>query len=354
MIPMLSSYIFPLATKYVSDVLNSGMLSEGEVVKKFEEKFEETFGLMKNSFVAVNSGTSALHLAIETLGVKGKILLPANTFIATGLAILYAGCTPVFCDILDDGTIDPKDVKNKIAHDAVAVIGVNWAGKRCRIEELQLICEQNGYLSLIIDAAQSLGMDVGGDITCFSFQATKHLTTGDGGGLWCRDSYDYMVAKELRWFGISKDTKTGLLGERDYDLDRIGFKYHMNDFSASLGLANLWNIKDRLSLYKTLASVYEKNLKAEMVIPVHIENSAFWAYPVRVDDVVRFTTFCRNKKVPCSIIHKGIDQNTLFGGLDYSLRNQRLWEATVTHLPIHTDMTVGDVEWICDEVNKYV
>jgi perosamine synthetase len=353
MIPMLSSYISPLATKYVSDVLNSGMLSEGEVVKKFEEKFEETFGLRKNSFVAVNSGTSALHLAIETLGVKGKILLPANTFIATGLAILYAGCTPVFCDILPDGTIDPEDVVRKITPDTVSIIGVNWAGKKCGYSALEAICFA-ATIPLIIDAAQSLGMDVGGDITCFSFQATKHLTTGDGGGLWCRDSYDYMAAKELRWFGISKDTKTGLLGERDYDLDRLGFKYHMNDFSASLGLANLWNIKDRLSLYKTLASVYEKNLKSLVAIPIHKENSAFWAYPVRVDDVVRFTKFCRDKKVPCSIIHRGIDQNKIFGGIDYRLSNQRVWEATVTHLPIHTDMANGDVEWICSEVNKYV
>lgn len=352
MINMLSSYISPQAYSFIKQTLDSGMISEGETVKRFETDFENIFDLERGSFVSVNSGTSAIHLAIEVLGVKGKILLPANTFIATGLAILYAGCTPVFCDILDDGTVDPQDVKNKITFDTVAVIGVNWAGKRCRIEELQDICNRSGQLALIIDGAQSLGVEVGGDITCFSFQATKHLTTGDGGGLWCADLGDAEVARELRWFGISKDTKSGLLGERDYDIDRIGFKYHMNDFSASLGLANLWNIQDRLSWYKTLAGVYEKNLKS--VIPVHTENSAFWAYPVRVDNVFRFTTFCRDKKVPCSIIHRGIDQNTLFGRMDYSLSNQRLWETTVTHFPIHTAMTIVDVEWICSEVNNYV
>ena len=146
---MFSSYISPLATKYVSGVLDSGMLSEGEVVRKFEHKFEKIFGLQKNSFVAVNSGTSALHLAIETLGIKGEILLPANTFIATGLAILYAGCVPVFCDILPDGTIDPDDVRSKIRMRTVAVIGVNWAGKRCQVDELETICNRNGIILII-------------------------------------------------------------------------------------------------------------------------------------------------------------------------------------------------------------
>lgn len=347
---MFSSYISPHAIDYVKGVLDSGMLSEGKAVKKFEEEFERIFGLEKNSFVTVNSGTSALHLALSVLGCKGKVLLPANTFVATGMAILYAGCTPVFCDILPDGTIDHRDVARKITSDTVAVIGVNWAGKQCNYEMLQQLCDVNSMF-LIIDAAQSLGMPVGGDITCFSFQATKHLTTGDGGGLWCKDPEDYRSAKSLRWFGISKDAQIGVLGEREYDMLWGGFKYHMNDYSAALGLANLRNIKDRLERYKILARVYKMELTT--VQPIHNDNSSFWAFPIRVDNVHKFTEFCRNRNVPCSIIHRGIDNNRLFGGVDYSLKNQRDWEKTVTHLPIHMDMEISDVDWICEEVNKY-
>lgn len=350
---MFSSYISPHALDFVKEVLDSGMLSEGKVVRKFEEKFEKTFGLKENSFVAVNSGTSALHLALELIGKKGKVLLPAQTFVATGLAVLYAGCTPIFCDIFQDGTIDVDDVIEKITFDTVAIIGVNWAGKKCDYAVLEDIGKKN-EIPVIIDAAQSLGMDVGGDITCFSFQATKHLTTGDGGGLWCKDEEDYELAKKLRWFGISKETKTGLLGERVYNLDAVGYKYHMNDYSAALGLANLWNIHDRLSWYKTLATIYQTHLNS--VMPRYGKNtwdSAFWAYPIIVDDVYKFSSFCKKRKIPCSNIHKGIDVNILFGGIDLSLFRTRQWEKYVTHLPIHCDLTIKDVEWICEQVNQY-
>jgi len=327
------------------------MISEGKIAYKFEREFERVFGLQENTFVSVNSGTSALHLALEVLGNKGKVLLPANTFVATGMAIRYAGCIPVFCDILPDGTIDPEDVRKKVTYDTVGVIGVNWAGKRCQVDELQKICDK-GNLFFIIDGAQSLGMEVGGDITCFSFQATKHLTTGDGGGMWCRDLEDVRLAKELRWFGISKESRTGLLGEREYSLYQIGYKYHMNDLSASLGLANLWGIKDRLSWYKTLAEVYRQKLHP--ILPIHVHDSAFWAYPVWASNVTDFTEFCRERNIPCSNIHRGIDHNPIFGGMDYTLVGQREWEESVTHLPIHSGLSINDIDWICSEVNKYV
>lgn len=351
---MFSSHVSPLAKDYVADVLKSGMLSEGEEVKMFEEEFEKTFSLKENSFVSVNSGTSALHLALEVLKVKGKVLLPANTFIATGLAVLYAGCTPVFCDILDDGTIDPNDVREKITHDTVAVICVNWAGKDCQFDSLEYVCDEFG-LPLIVDAAQSLGRPFRGDITCLSFQATKHLTTGDGGGLVCRGKDYYADAKRLRWFGISKTTQSGPRGERLYNLNVVGYKYHMNNISAAIGRANLRDIGMVLRHHKLLASRYYEKLSSWRISSVHRTSaSSFWAYPIRVDNVDRFSSFCKSKSVPCSIIHRGIDHNSIFGGVDYSLRNQRLWEQTTTHLPINSDLSLNDVDWICSQVNQYV
>lgn len=352
MIPMFSSYIAPNAIDRVSEVLKSGFLSEGKVVEEFEHKFEETFNLPEGSFVSTNSGTSALHLALETLGVKGEVLLPANTFVATGMAVLMAGCTPVFCDILPDGTIDPADVERKIGPQTGAVIAVNWAGLSCKFFNLMKIC-QLWRVRLIIDAAQSLGVSVGGDAVCYSFQATKHLTTGDGGGICFNHSVAAGAAKALRWFGIRKDTDgVGLLGEREYDLEMIGYKYHMNDYSAALGLANLEGISERTLHYQEIAEYYVQNLGT--VFPLYDTNSdsAFWTFPIEVDDVVRFTKFCRERGVPCSIIHRGIDHNPVFGG-PYELPVQREWEKTVTHLPIHMDITLEDAAWICNEVNQY-
>lgn len=353
MIPMFSSYIAPDALDYVQSVLKSGMLSEGVVVKEFERKFEETFNLPEGSFVSTNSGTSALHLALETLGVKGEVLLPANTFVATGMAVLMAGCTPVFCDILPDGTIDPADVERKISPRTGAVIGVNWAGKSCSIG-LERLCL--GVLPLIIDAAQSLGTSSLGDAVCYSFQATKHLTTGDGGGVYFSGYDNYYRAKDLRWFGISKDSEVGILGEREYELTQVGYKYHLNDYAAALGLANLEGIEGRLDWYRTIAAIYLDRLSLKSVVPVHenIDDNAFWAFPIIPFDMdtVRFSEFCKEKGVSCSLIHRGIDHNPLFGG-PYVLPIQREWERRVTHLPVHSDMSVGDVEWICAKVNQY-
>ena len=353
-IPMFSSYISPKAEDYVARVLRSGMLSEGKLVAEFEREFEKTFNLREGSFLAVNSGTSALHLALEVLELGGEVILPANTFVATGMAILMAGCKPVFADILPDGTIDPEDVERKITRQTIAVIGVNWAGKRCQVMDLEEICARLD-LFLIIDAAQSLGVQVGGDITCFSFQATKHLTTGDGGGIWFKNPVLYETAKKLRWFGISKDAPVGLLGEREYDLGRVGYKYHMNDYAAALGLANLEGIIDRLVGYREKAWFYEKHLVS--VVPIELNffwNHAFWAFPIRVDSVSRFSDFCRGRDIPCSNIHRGIDRNLIFGGRKNGLFEQGKWEVSVTHLPIHMGMSLEDVKWICDEVNQYV
>lgn len=351
---MFSSYVSPTAIDRVSKVLRSGYLSEGKLVEEFEREFEKTFSLPEKSFVATNSGTSALHLALETLGVKGEVLLPANTFVATGMAVLMAGCTPVFCDILRDGTIDAVDAYKKITENTKAIIGVNWAGSVCSsLEDLEYICLGED-LKLIIDAAQSLGEGYGGDAVCFSFQATKHLTTGDGGGICFRHPVSAGAAKALRWFGIRKDTDVvGLLGEREYDLKMVGYKYHMNDYAAALGLVNLVGVQERLWHYARIADYYAKNLRSVLPVHAHTGNNSYWAFPIEVDDVVRFTEFCREREIPCSIIHRGIDHNPVFGG-PYPLRIQReYWEKRITHLPIHMGISLDDASWICNEVNQY-
>lgn len=353
MIPMFSSYIAPIAYKFVERVLQSGFLSEGEVVKEFERDFEGVFGLPKNSFVSTNSGTSALHLALEVLGIRGEVLLPANTFVATGLAVLMAGCTPVFCDILTDGTIDPQDVWREITSNTGAVIGVDWAGKRCS-EELEKVCDFR-KVPLIIDAAQALGrrMETRVSAVCFSFQATKHLSTGDGGGVYFTDYVQAHTARKLRWFGIDKEGPVGLLGERKYELRRVGYKYHMNDYVAALGLGNLQNIKQRLMWYRQIAQIYIDNLRPAACVHLDTKDNAFWAFPIFVGDVEDFTKYCRAREIPCSNIHRGIDHNPVFGGLA-DLPKQRSWEQHITHLPVHTEISWSDALDICKKVNEYV
>jgi perosamine synthetase len=330
------------------------------VVRDFERELEKYFDLPKNSVVCTNSGTSALHLALKTLGVGlyHEVILPAQTFIATGLAILYSDAQPVFCDIGYDGNIDPDKIKDKTTFDTKAIIAVNWAGKACDVEKLHEIAKRQN-LKLIIDAAQSLGVGMGGDITCLSFQATKHLTTGDGGAVICYNPEDYAIARKLSWFGIDRENDLpDILGERVYNLDfPKGYKYHMNNIAAALGLANLETLDERMKHREKIAGTYWDNLDGAMTLQhwhIHpIGSDAWWAFPIYVDDVKRFSEYCQSVSIPVNIIHRGIDHNKIFGGVDSSLVTQREWEKHVTHLPIHHEITEDMALEICEKVNQY-
>src|SRR5437868_3959839 len=168
--------------------LRSGFLSEGKQVRRFEQELAARLGLA--SPVALNSGTAALHLALAIAGVQAgdEVIIPPQTFIATGMAVLMAGATPVFADIQSGtGNMDPESARKKISPKTKAIIPVHWAGYPCDLDEITEIADGH-KLVVIEDAAHALGASYRGKpigaisrFTCFSFQAIKHLTTGDGG-----------------------------------------------------------------------------------------------------------------------------------------------------------------------------
>ena len=250
-ISVFNTYIHPEAAKKVSDVLGSTFISEGKLVKDFEKKLTSELGI-KNP-VAVNSGTSALHLALVMAGVKrnDEVILSAQTFIATGSVILQQSAVPVFADIeYKTGNISVQSIKNKLSSRTKAIIAVHWGGYPCDMDEIIQLASENNIM-VIEDAAHSLGSTykdkvIGeiSDLTCFSFQAIKHLTTGDGGAIACKNKEIFNKTLANRWFGIDRaNSINSHLGERVFDIDNLGFKYHMNDYSAALGLANFTNFK---------------------------------------------------------------------------------------------------------------
>jgi perosamine synthetase len=324
------------------------MVSEGQWVSRFEAALEGHLRL-KSGVVCTNSGTSALHLALATLGVGAgdEVIIPPLTFVATGLAALYRGATPIFCDIAPDGCIDPKKIRALITDRTKAIIAVNWQGKACQISALEKIAKKHG-VKLVVDAAQSFGNGTGGDITCFSFQATKHLTTGDGGAVVCKPEY-YEKARRLNWFGIDKAKDVaGPLGERVYNLNEVGYKYHMNNVTAAIGLANLQTIDERNDHRMMIADIYSKELR----VPKCAE--PMLSFPIRVGDVDAFTRICLAQGVPVSNIHRGIDHNRIFGGVRSGLTEMRKWEREVTHLPVHHEITEENAYWICKRIKDYV
>lgn len=335
------------AKEYAMDVLNSGYLSEGDWVKEFEnvlaEKFDYTYG------VAVNSGTSALHLALTLAGIGqgDEVILPAQTFVATGLAILYCGGTPVFADIEMDGNISIDSVSKKITNKTKAVIAVAWGGLSPDLEGLHKIC-RDLHIKLIVDNAHALGAKVQyEDYSCFSFQAIKQLTTGDGGLLVCKSHRHYVDVKQMRWFGIDKEWDApDSTGERYYNLHRLGYKYHMNNLAAAIGLGNLDYFDYRQVWVDSIAEYYDEYLPDYRT---YRKESTNWLYTIIVEKRNDFIRAMKDRGVPTSVVHVGIDRNDIFGGKQ-DLPMQRYWDGHHVCLPIHSKLEFDDVVKVVDSV----
>lgn len=352
------------AMSAVLNVLASGMLSEGSAVRQFEDELTAQLGFVNP--VAVNSGTSALHLALECIPMEkdAEIILPAQTFVATAFAVLYRGAKIVFADIdPNTGNIDVNDVRRKLTERTRVVIGVDWAGYPCTTQDLSVFCVENG-LWLIQDCAQSLGAVYRGqptgqtyaDIACFSFQATKHVSCGDGGALTTPHSDIAETAYRLRWFGIDRDHDLpNELGERQYHLNRVGFKAHMNNVAAAIGLGNLDGFQDRLMRRIQNAKTYDAHFRPISGITLMNyatdRQSSYWIYPMRVERRADFVRAMKARGVPVSVVHQRIDRHPIFGGLQY-LPGQALFDATQINLPVHDGLTNEDVTQVIDAVQR--
>ncbi|MCR4336256.1 MAG: aminotransferase class I/II-fold pyridoxal phosphate-dependent enzyme, partial [Candidatus Omnitrophica bacterium] len=214
-------------------VLKSGYVGQGPVVDELEKYFKDVSGAPYN--VTVNSGTSALHLAVILAGVNrgDEVITTAQTMMATSHAILMQGAKPVFADVqLSSGNIDPMDIEHRITKKTKAILVVHWAGCPCDMDEIHSLARRHN-LMVIEDAAHAIGATYKGrpigsisPMTCFSFQAIKHVTGGDGGMLSLLNEENKIFASRLRWFGIDRDQrKPTLLGEHEWDVTQLGYKY---------------------------------------------------------------------------------------------------------------------------------
>lgn len=359
-----NTYISPQAIVLANQVLQSGWLSEGKMVKEFEQKLTAVLGLINP--VALNSGTSALHLGLVLAGVKpgDEVILPPQTFVATGLVILMQGAKPVFADIqYETGNIDPQSIRSKITEKTKAIMPVHWGGYPCDMDEISQIAQEFN-LTVIEDAAHALGATykdkaIGAisQFTAFSFQAIKHLTTGDGGALCCLLTKDYEQAMIRRWFGIDrKNSRSSLLGEREYNISDVGYKYHLNDLSAAVGLGNLQDFPKNLKKRKQIAQFYRQELKniPGLTLLDHQSDreSAEWLFTVLVENRNDFITKLKSHQIPASVVHLRIDHNSVFGGISSNLINQEKFNQNQVAIPVHEGLLKSDVINIVDKIKQ--
>jgi len=232
----------------VQRVLQSGWLTTGQITLAFEREFAAYLGV--KYALAVNSGTSALQLALDAIGLKAgdEVLVPTYTFTATAEVVTYFGARPVLCDSAPGGfNIDPADVKRKITDKTRAMIPVHIAGQACAMDQLQSVADEHG-LRVVEDAAHALpttfrGKKIGGvsELTTFSFYATKTLTTAEGGMLTTNDEEYVKRVSLMRLHGIKGDAwkRYTAAGSWYYEIEEAGYKMNLSDLLSALGRAQL-------------------------------------------------------------------------------------------------------------------
>lgn len=349
--------------EYIAKVLDSRWIGQGPRVDEFEKKFEESFGA-GNAAISCGSGTDALHLAYLLAGVKpgDEVICTVFTCTASNLPALYIGATPIFADIVPSTlNIDPKHVRSLITKKTKAIVFVDYGGLPAELDELLAISKEFG-IPLIEDAAHALGATfknrpIGSisDYTIFSFQAIKHITTGDGGMLMIKDPAKVEEAKRLRWFGIDRNSKFHGIWEND--IHEVGFKYQMNDIAAALGLAALEEFDEVLHTRKSLLAAYERGLSditdLEIVGGPISDDHAAWLFTVIVPDAKELRDYLFTKDIESGQVHFRNDRYTLFGGRKNNLPNMDLVESKYLVLPLHTHMSINDVSRVCQEISNF-
>lgn len=295
MIPLFRVAMGSDAGVHVESTLQSGFVAQGKKVEEFEEALIPWFGRKP---ITVNSGTSALTLALRLANVKGgRVITTPMTCSATNLAILAAGAEPVWADVDPrTGLIDPESVARRMddyygyGASIKAVMAVDWGGQPADYDSLRGAAIAMD-VPIIEDAAHAFGSEYKGvptgsvaDYTCFSFQAIKHLTTGDGGALTTLMG-DERRAKTLRWFGIDREAETKEF-RGEIDVEEWGYKFHMNDIAATIGLANLSIVNGILARHMAHAMAYDANLDERFIrtAPSYDHIGSWWIYTILLPD----------------------------------------------------------------------
>lgn len=329
----------------LAKVFNTRWLGQGPLVDEFEKQFAEKF---KYKYcLSVNSGSAALELAYHLIGIGpgDEVLTPVFTCTATNIPLLRRQAQIKFLDVNDNLTVNFDDLSNKISDKTKAIVVATIGGLPIDSRVFTLAKEYN--VPVVIDAAQSLGVrEESGDYICYSFQAIKHFTTGDGGMLVVNNTADYARAKKLRWFGIDREAKKQadwrwtVNHKMALDIEEPGFKFHMNDIAATLGIVGLKHSDEILKIRQDLCEVYAKNISNKVIY-----GGACWLFAVLVKNREGVIKRLREHKIECDVVQIRNDIFKVFGGRQVLPNMDRL-ESQYLYLPLHPQLTKSEVKHI--------
>lgn len=346
-------------------VISSGWVGEGPKVQQFEQELKKFVG--SENVTALNSCTSALQLALRLANVSqgDEVISTPMTCMATNLPILLAGANPVWADVNPKtGNISPQSIKERITDKTKAIMIVHWGGYPCDISEIKQIGQEAG-VKIIEDAAHSLGSSyknqpIGShtDFACFSFQAIKHIHTGDGGLLTSKNMVDHARARSLKWFGIDRERRqVNAYGIAEWDIVEAGYKYHMNDIAATIGLAQLPFLDNIIQTRKSNAKFFRESLKNLKRVKLPEESndreSAYWLFTILVDDQIGFIKRLGEQGIAASIVHSRNDKSPVFSKFRKdNLHGLDTFASSMVCIPVGPWLTNNDAAKIVDAIQK--
>jgi len=364
----------------LNEVIMSGFISQGNQVEKFEEKLIDFFN--NPYLLTLNSATSGLTLALRLLKNpdgnwpgfdedKDAVLSPVLTCFATNASILANNCKINWIDT-DNTTANVciNDIKNKLNANTKVLYIVHWGGYPVDLDLLQELQEQHlinyGYKFVIIeDCAHSFGSEYKnkklgnhGNICVFSLQAIKHLTTGDGGLIILPNKELYDRAKLLRWFGIDRDKRN--YNRTDFrlenDIAEWGYKFHMNDINATIGLYNLPHMNNLLEKNRNNYNYLYEQLKniefVELFENKDDRKSACWLFTMKVNRKNDFIEKMKENGIMTSQVHNRNDLNTCVTDFVCELPNISELEKQMICIPVGWWLEQKDLDFIINKIKE--
>ncbi|MDR1952222.1 MAG: DegT/DnrJ/EryC1/StrS family aminotransferase [Elusimicrobiota bacterium] len=372
-IPLFKVFMSPNVDNPLLDVIHSGWIGEGPKVKEFEEKLRAFFG---NPYLTtLNNGTAGLHLSYHLAqnqdeyksyfnNNKNEIITTPITCTATNTPIISTGAKIVWADVDPiTGNIDPKDIENKITKNTKAIVMVHWGGNPCEIDKINEIAKKYN-IKTVEDGAHSMGMEYKGkkignnsDYTVLSLQAIKHITSVDGGILMTKSEKDYERVKLLRWYGIDRTIREGIDLRCELDVAEAGYKFHMNDVCAIIGIKNFEHIDEILSKHRANALFYNEAFKAKSGITISPQNpdakSSYWLYTLHLNNRDEVMKKLGEDGIMSSKVHARNDIHSMFKDFKADLPNAQKFNDTHLCIPVGWWVSRDDREFIAEKVIKY-
>ncbi len=349
----------------IKAVLGTGWLGMGDRVFQFEQKLKSLLG--RKHVIAVNTGTAAIHLAVDALGINpgDEVIVPSLTFVASVQPVILSGGRPVFCEV-DPETLnlDIGHVKKLITSRTKAIIPVHYGGDPCDMELLLGIAESKG-ITVIDDAAHAFGSKykgklVGsiGHMTCFSFDPIKNVTCGEGGAVVLDDDERAQLIIKKRILGIDKDTWNRYKHTRSwfYEVQTTGYRYHMSNINAAIGLAQLEKMEGFFSVRRDVARFYDEALSGVRQIKIFKRDYSKvvpFNYTILAEKRDELMEFLSKHGVGTVINYIPNHIQPLFAGEGISLPVTEKIYGDMVSIPMHAALSMEDARQVVDAIKTY-